>query len=328
MSWIDLGFSADEERVYRILLTQPTTDLERLATLTGLDADRLRTALDGLADREVIKIRSGGIAVPDPRLVLGALIERVEDELMTRFRRVSGLRSEVALLHAAHAEAPSGPPEPELERVEGSEAVRARLAELSFFARHCIDAVLPGGPRSAARLEAGRPLYRRAARRGMQLRLIHEPTVLDDELNRAHVQDMLALGIRVKVARDLPERLVILDERVAVVPIDPGNQLRGALIVRHPGLVVGLLDLFHRTWEGADEVVHVDGTAAPDDDPVSAQDRRLLALLASGCTDETAAREFGISVRHLRRRIAKLMADLGSRSRFEAGVEASRRGLL
>ena len=72
--------------------------------------------------------------------------------------------------------------------------------------------------------------------------------------------------------------------------------------------------------------------AEDDEDPAADapedRDRRLLVLLSSGCTDEAAAREFGISVRHLRRQVARLMAELGARSRFEAGAEASRRGWL
>jgi len=54
----------------------------------------------------------------------------------------------------------------------------------------------------------------------------------------------------------------------------------------------------------------------------------LLTLLASGRTDEAAARQIGVSVRHLRRRVARLMDLLGASSRFEAGAEAARRGWI
>jgi DNA-binding NarL/FixJ family response regulator len=101
------------------------------------------------------------------------------------------------------------------------------------------------------------------------------------------------------------------------------------LIVRHPGLVAGLQDLFDRTWSGARELPWVNGEDDPEEGlAITDSDRRVLAMLASGCTDETAAREIGVSVRHLRRRIARLMTLLGAHSRFEAGVEAARRGLL
>jgi len=113
-----------------------------------------------------------------------------------------------------------------------------------------------------------------------------------------------------------------------VVPVEPGNSGAGALVVRHPGLVVGLVDLFERAWAGADELSWDSDDEDPAADAPEDRDRRLLVLLSSGCTDEAAAREFGISVRHLRRQVARLMAELGARSRFEAGAEASRRGWL
>ncbi|MGO1057161.1 hypothetical protein [Crossiella sp. CA198] len=61
-------------------------------------------------------------------------------------------------------------------------------------------------------------------------------------------------------------------------------------------------------------------------EPLSEVDRRVLELLASGITDEAAARIVGFSVRQLRRRVAALMARLEAASRFEAGVAAARRG--
>ena len=157
--------------------------------------------------------------------------------------------------------------------------------------------------------------------------VLHERAVLDDELNRLHLREITMLGASVRVADELRERMVILDERVAVVPLDPADSSRGALVVRHPGIVVGLLDLFRRTWDKADEVPWAAPAARRVASP-SEREIELLALLATGVTDETAARESGTSVRHLRRRVAKLMADLGARSRFEAGVEATRRGWL
>lgn len=55
---------------------------------------------------------------------------------------------------------------------------------------------------------------------------------------------------------------------------------------------------------------------------------RLLRLLATGCKDETAARQLGISVRTLRRRVAGLMAEFGVGTRLQLGAEAVRRHLL
>ncbi len=56
--------------------------------------------------------------------------------------------------------------------------------------------------------------------------------------------------------------------------------------------------------------------------------RFLLQQLAVGAHDEQIARKLGISLRTVRRRVADLMRELGADTRFQAGVEAARRGWL
>lgn len=59
-----------------------------------------------------------------------------------------------------------------------------------------------------------------------------------------------------------------------------------------------------------------------------AEDAHLLALMAQGLKDEVVARRLGLSLRTVRRRIAHLMAELDATTRFQAGIEAVRRGWL
>ena len=54
----------------------------------------------------------------------------------------------------------------------------------------------------------------------------------------------------------------------------------------------------------------------------------LLTMLSAGMTDEAIARQLGVSARTVQRRISDLMETLGSRNRFQAGVQAVRHGLL
>ena len=55
-------------------------------------------------------------------------------------------------------------------------------------------------------------------------------------------------------------------------------------------------------------------------------DRRLLVLLTVGMTDEAMARHMGLSRRTVQRRLADLSRSVAAESRFQLGVEASRRG--
>lgn len=58
----------------------------------------------------------------------------------------------------------------------------------------------------------------------------------------------------------------------------------------------------------------------------TAATRRLLRLMRTGAIDETIARELGISLRTVHRRITRLQNLLGARSRFQLGVIACERG--
>jgi DNA-binding NarL/FixJ family response regulator len=60
----------------------------------------------------------------------------------------------------------------------------------------------------------------------------------------------------------------------------------------------------------------------------SATRRLLLEQLTRGAKDEQIARELGLSLRTVRRRVAEVLGELGADSRFQAGVEAVRRGWI
>ncbi len=58
------------------------------------------------------------------------------------------------------------------------------------------------------------------------------------------------------------------------------------------------------------------------------RDARILSLLSDGRSDSTIARESGISLRTVERRVRSLMDRLGAKTRFQAGVQAARRGWI
>lgn len=335
----DLGLSAEQERLYLALVSHPGLELRDLTDMASVGPDRVHEALDCLIALKLVKPDTGhpaGVTVPDPVLALGRLVEQREDELMQAHRRTAETRSLIAELatryysaRSASLTAAAGPAVSEIEHLEGVAQVRERLADLSFFARASIMSVQPGGPQSKAALEASRRLDQRAIARGLRMRLIHGCSVLDDELNRIHLRELISLGVGVRLTDEPVSRMVIIDERVAVVPKNPGDSSEGALIVRHPGLLAGFVQLFEQVWQQSADVAWQDDDIPPAQAPaISEQDRQILVLLSAGRTDETVAREIGCSVRHLRRRIARLMEELGAASRFEAGVEATRRGWL
>jgi DNA-binding CsgD family transcriptional regulator len=174
------------------------------------------------------------------------------------------------------------------------------------------------------------PVEPLALERGVLWRAVYAAEVLDRPGAWAELRDAAAAGERARIARTLPTKLAIADRRTALVSatLDP---LRPTAVVVEGGPLVDLLcAAFEAVWADSVEVPVSDslqGAAPPDRGP-GKDDRALLALLGSGAKDETIARELGMSERTLRRRSADLLRRLGAANRFQAGVQAVRRGWI
>ncbi|HKN98691.1 MAG TPA: LuxR C-terminal-related transcriptional regulator [Pseudonocardiaceae bacterium] len=320
MTLRDLGFTAFQEAVYRGLLADPARDPRSFGE-PATEAD-VRVALGRLAELGVVapaEDTACGFAVLDPGVAVGALIERVEDEALRRHRRVADTRAQLAELAASGPDRRTGA-DTGVEVVDTVDEVRRRLDELSFFTRTSVYTVQPAGSPDPVARAAARPLEQRGLRRGIDTRIIYDRSVATNAAHCVHLRHKVAAGVSVRLLPGPVQRLIIMDERVAVVPAGPDS--RGALVVRQPGLLRALTQLFHVLWSAAEEL------NPTGDAQLTEQDRSVLTLLAAGSTDEVAARELGLSVRHLRRRIAVLMDRLHAHSRFEAGAAAARRGWI
>ncbi|GAA1775507.1 hypothetical protein GCM10009795_021860 [Nocardioides hankookensis] len=132
----------------------------------------------------------------------------------------------------------------------------------------------------------------------------------------------LAAGEEIRVLPELPTRLLVIGDSHAVMPEPLGLADLPLAVVRLPGVVEAMGSWFEELW-GRAAVPALD-----DAEPRLDLRQFLLEQLAAGAHDEQIARKLGISLRTVRRRVAALMSELGADSRFQAGVEAARRGWL
>ncbi|MDH6630550.1 hypothetical protein M2271_008411 [Streptomyces sp. LBL] len=176
-----------------------------------------------------------------------------------------------------------------------------------------------------------RPEARQAARVRVrnsgtpQTRKLLSPASLADESSRAHLSELVDEGARVRIAATpLPHETIIIDRRYAILAgVDaPGD--REYTVTTAPALVGGVYALFEAAWETATDLKAFLRGEQPQLDTES---RTVLHALGSGATDETAARELGMSLRTYRRRVAELLNTLDAGSRFQAGVRAGELGL-
>lgn len=130
---------------------------------------------------------------------------------------------------------------------------------------------------------------------------------------------------RLRVTSGLMCSLLISDGTVAVLDLTRHHEsAHGSFVARRSAAVSAVTSTFHFAYGFAIPV-------APDSgqpEELGGRDRRVMELLAAGASDQVIARHSGVSVRTVERRVRALMDRLGATTRFQAGVQAARRGWL
>lgn len=215
-------------------------------------------------------------------------------------------------MHAANAPPGPWPARPGPTPVAGPDALRTAVTRTLRSAGSELCLVLRT-PLDERRL-APQPLLSEAAERGVRIRVLLEQ-------DGANAGRTLA-GADVRRVRRVPTRMLIADRRVALV-LPPAEAAASApgVAVAHAALLGVLTEHFELLWEM---------TARPGvmAEPPRRGDGEILTLLAGGLTDDAVAARVGSSARTVRRRVAALMREAGASTRFQAGVEAVRRGWL
>ena len=152
------------------------------------------------------------------------------------------------------------------------------------------------------------------------MRTVYPIGLLADADQLAAVRLWLSQGEQARVAPDVPTRMIVFGSEAAVIDLTFDQESETDLIVRSPVLVAALRELFELVWTHAVAVSHADMDTAND------ERKRLIELLSLGQKDEYVARHLGVSLRTVRRRVADLLTELGAATRFQAGMEAVRRG--
>lgn len=318
-----LGFSAAEERLYRVVLRNSGTSLQSTAETLGREPEALKAELArfvaaGLVDLEDEQIR----AVP-PDQGLGRLIADEARRLQGVNEQLDALRSLLPSLSAEHlvSQSPRGE-QVGFEAIEGGDISRL-IRGLSAESDGDLLWLRP----DAWQHSFGRELddwVMGLVRSGRRSRAIYPARVLEEapEVLRARAD----AGEHVRILANVPTRLAIMGPTAALIPERWGVHDDRRLVIRQESMISALTMLFETMWGQAMSVPGLDGQ---HDDATRASDRRLmLDQLAGGARDEQIAQALGLSLRTVRRRVAAILDELGVESRFQAGVEAVRRGWM
>jgi DNA-binding CsgD family transcriptional regulator len=321
-----LGLSAQQEAVLRALIDRPGSTAEELAEVLALSPRPVRSALTSLQDQGLLRRAVGRpprFSAAQPDLALEAMIRRREDELQAARLEVSRLMD-----HYRRASEPTGSAEL-LEVLSTPDAVGQYFQQLQQSVREEMLGMdrppyPPGGPVfNETELEC--------LARGVTYRALYDRSLLsmgyDEPIRRYQ-----AAGEQARVTTGLPTKLAIADRRVALLPLHrEGLPANGAIVVHASPLLDSLVSLFELLWRRATPLAlgrPVGPEGGDEDEAISELDRRLLSMLAAGMKDEAIARQLGVNVRTVVRRVARLMQELGADTRFQAGLQAARRQLL
>ncbi|MFG3702686.1 transcriptional regulator TrmB [Micromonospora sp. NPDC047620] len=312
-----LGLSPEHEAVYTVLAGRPQADSAKLGEALHLPAPAIEAALSYLTACGLVKpTPDGAFAAAPPAVALGALISERRAELRS---------AELALVTLAeeHRKAMAGRSISELiEVVTGAEAIRHRFAQVQHAARAEVRNFVTS-PAVAVPVGANSAEAQMVAQ-GVRYRVVIERAVLAEPGGVAETVDSLRRGVEVRVAESLPIKLVLADAELGLVPLTvaPGDE-PGAVLLHRAGLLTAMHALFELVWRYAYPLgISAFGDLTEDAhgehaDIPTGLDRRILALLLAGLTDQAVATQLDISLRTLQRRLRHLMDLAGAQSRMQ-----------
>ncbi len=310
-------------RTYTALVQHPRSSVSELAQYLECSRDEVAASLEALSDMQaVVRIDAGAVVRWD------AHAPEALSEAESRRRQV-----ETARMHAAAArlgetfrsvrrtERGDGTVVPMYEARE----VIAEFEDLQRAARNRIR-MIDRGPYLCDGERAERLFELRSARMsaGVRYQTLYQDTIYQDPDRLRFALTANSAGAQARTLPDPPFKVIIADGERAALMLHHDERRgdpMGLRISASPTLDV-VVHTFEVLWSLAAPISVNPGQ------PLDERDRAILTLMGLGATDDTIARRLGMSRRTVVRRTASLLERLGASTRFQAGVQAIRRGWL
>lgn len=331
-----LGLAPDEQRTYEALVDGAVTVAE-LRTALGLSTRRVRETLTALEKANLVG-RYKGERRGEERFLPVAPEVAFESMLLAREEAIHRTRRHIQLLASRfRANAAGRDPVDLVEIVTGRAAVIRHVDQLQRSARREVRGIdrPPYANSDPDRLDPKTgmmPVQAQMMAQGIGYRVIYDTTGLAT-FHRldTDIEACVELGEEARVMADTPTKLMIADDRMALIPLRSApHELASSVLVHPSGLLDALCEFFEVLWlralplseylgaDSADRGRRPAGGGAP-----TPQDARLLAMLTTGLTDQVMARQLGVSQRTFQRRLSALMERAGAGTRFQLGARAA-----
>ncbi|MEV4556855.1 helix-turn-helix domain-containing protein [Kitasatospora sp. NPDC049285] len=312
-----VGLGALESALYLRVLAAPRSTAAQLADAVDALPSALRAALHRLVASGLVTRLAGSptryTAAP-PEVAVDALAAQRQqelDRLRTRVRELA--RQYEALGPSKSAEL--------VELVEGQDAMRHRAEQLQLGAQEEV-LIIDCPPYFDD--PVANPVELQLLSRGVAYRALYDAPGLESAARMDFLLHCIQAG---EQARSLPSvrmKMLVADRRCAMIPLSfESTESTAALWVRHSPLLTALVTCFDLLWERATPLAADRPGGGLDD-----RDRELLTMMAAGMKDAAIVRSLGITQRTMTRRISHLLDELNAQTRFQAGLQAARRGWL
>lgn len=319
-----LGFSKRVERDYERLLGQSGRELVSVADAMLRTPEQLLRDVRPLLDLGIVRVESSRVHVAAPPEAVSLLLRETAHAATVATARLEGVARALP-----HLVAPAARPKPgevaDVQPIDGEISSGGNPVPLlhSLITESVGDLLwLRPDQFRKPREDAMAAVVGEAVRQGRASRAIYPFRAWSEA--RPTLELRASVGEQVRLLPELPTRMFIIGATHVVLPEPLGFADEPRSLVRQPGLVQAMTLWFESLWERASPLPE----SGPDRTERPELNDFVLRELAQGAKDEEIARILGISLRTVRRRVAAIMTELGVDSRFQAGVEAVRRGWL
>jgi DNA-binding CsgD family transcriptional regulator/biotin operon repressor len=315
----DIGLRRDADVVYRTMLRKSSWTLEALAQALDWGETDVRAQIDQLqAEGLVLTSADEPLAyrAVEPELALPAMAARWfgNPDRKAMRAKLGGIH-ELISLRDRLAERSAEP-----RKLRGMDELAMVAERLVSKVRDQVTILAP----SHVLGEIGfmPHLAEAVFRRQAQLRPIWATDIATVPCVATYGRWLRSNSAAPRMVARVPFRAIIVDSSVAIV-FDGQENAHVEYDERAVARLCGVADhLWNEGVEGRQQV------SAPTELHGAERAEHVLYLLSKGLTDEAVARRLGVSVRTIRNDVSSAMNVLEARSRFQAGANAARLGLL
>lgn len=312
-------------RVYAALVQRPRSGLADIARHTALSETVVENALDDLCGlRAVIRLTE-----PDgtPRWDAQAPESLSEAEARRRRQEISTMHAAAARLSETfrsvrRSQGWNGVISPVFERAELLADFESLHANADSSVKMVERSPHISDPERDSRIAE---LKQTRMAEGVRYRILYQDTIYQDADRLRHTLATNARGAQARTLPDPPFKLIIADDERASLVLHTDERRPDPMALRINGSP--LLDMLIRSFDVL-WTLSAPISVQPEADELDERDRAILTMMGMGATDDTIARRLGMSRRTVVRRTARLLERLGASTRFQAGVQAIRRGWL